>query len=367
MPQLSSAYRNPVPGPLRARPGLRFLLSPAWLMAQAVAMVVLIGIIDYLTGYEVSFFPFYSIPILFVLWFGSKRGAIGISILSALAWWCADLAAGHYYTSEWYRIWDTVVRLMFFCLIVAAGSGFRQHRDTTRARIEWLERTQALEREIVNISERERQSIGRDLHDDLGQYLVAIGFSADALRKRLEKEGSHEADAADQIANQLNQAVIRTRNFARGISPVDEGDGSLEIALEQLVNSASLHPEISCSFICNGEVTIRENERAVHLYRIAQEALNNAMKHSQARNIIVALEADSGSLSLRVSDDGIGFNPEKAVSRGMGLSTMRYRAHVIGGKLDIQPNPPHGAVVSCTIDTGGVELVRELRQMELKE
>ena len=102
---------------------------PGWRTLLAVAMVIVIGIIDYLTGYELAFYPFYSIPILFVLWYGSRNGAVAISILSAVAWCCADAAAGHPYSSEWYRVWDAVVRLMFFCLIVAAGTGFRQLRD----------------------------------------------------------------------------------------------------------------------------------------------------------------------------------------------------------------------------------------------
>ncbi len=344
------------PAPEAALPGggrgIRLLALPGPLIALAVAMVAVVGIFDYLTGYEITFFPFYSIPILFVLWFGSKRAAIGISILSAIAWCCADMATGHHYPNEWYRVWDTVVRLMFFCLIVAAGTGFRQQRDASRARIEWLERSQELERQIISISERERRSIGRDLHDDLGQYLVALGFAAEALKKELEKETSTGATAAAQIANQLNQAVIRTRNIARGISPVDENEWGLELALEQLAGSASRLPGISCSFVHGGDVAIRDNTRAMHLYRIAQEALNNAMKHGHAKNIVIALEADDSGLSLRISDDGAGFDPAASENAGMGLNTMRYRARMIGGALEILPNVPHGAVVSCTIAAG---------------
>ena len=335
--------------PPRAASGFRLLASPGWLIALAVAMVAVVGIIDYLTGYEITFFPFYSIPILFVLWFGSRRAAIGISILSAIAWCCADMASGHHYSSEWYRVWDTAVRFMFFCLIVAAGTGFRQQRNASRARIEWLERSQELERQIVGISERERRSIGRDLHDDLGQCLVAIGFAADALKKELEKESSNGAPTAAQITNQINQAVIRTRNIARGISPVDDNEWGLELALEQLADSASHLPGISCSFVHGGDVAIRDNTRAMHLYRIAQEALNNAMKHGHAKNIVIALEIDSHGLSLRISDDGVGFDPASVENAGMGLNIMRYRARMIGGALEIQPNTPTGAVVSCTI------------------
>jgi signal transduction histidine kinase len=326
----------------------------AWLVAEAVALVAGIGFVDYATGYEVTFFPFYSIPILLVLWFGTRRWAVIICILSALAWGVADMASGHAYSNEALRIWDMIVRLMFFCLIVLAGDGFRRWRDANRARIELLERSQQLEKEIIGISERERQSFGRDLHDDLGQYLVAIGFAADALKKKLEQESSAGAHDAGQIADQLNNAVVRTRNLAHGISPVDQGEGGLELALEQLAYSASRLSGISCTFMCDGEVRMRNNTNAVHLYRIAQEALNNAMKHGRSKVIAIALEAHEGHITLRVSDDGVGFDPAAVENKGMGMNTMQYRARMMNGALEIHPNPPTGTVVSCTIDSGEV-------------
>lgn len=324
--------------------------SPGWIMVEAVVLVLGIGIIDYATGYEVSFFPFYSIPILFALWFRSRASAILISILSAIAWWFADTASGHLYSSEWLQTWDMIGRLLFFCLIVITGIGFRQQRDANRARIELLERSQKLEQEIISVSEREQQRIGRDLHDDLGQYLVAIGFAADSLHNDLERESLHGAAAVGLIADQVHNAVLRARNLARGLSPVDQDEGGLELALEQLALSASQLSGIPCSFICDGPAVIRDNTRAVHLYRIAQEALGNAMKHGQAKVIVIALEADDGRISLRVSDDGVGFDPVRSENKGMGLNIMRYRARMAGGTLEIQPNPPTGTVVSCTID-----------------
>jgi CheY-like chemotaxis protein len=95
----------------------------------------------------------------------SMKLAILLSVLSASAWWWADAASGHFYSQEWLRIWDAFVRLMFFCLVVLAGSAFKQQRDAIRARIELLERSQRLEQEIIRIKENEQQRIGRDLHD----------------------------------------------------------------------------------------------------------------------------------------------------------------------------------------------------------
>jgi len=315
----------------------------------ALALTIAIGLIDYLTGDEITVDPFYSVPILLMVWFGNRNLAIVISICCALAWWWANSAVGHRYSSEWFRIWDAIVRLMFFCLVMFAGWIFKQQRDSIRARIKLLERSQRLEREIIDISEREQQRIGRDLHDGVCQYLAAIGFSAAILSRDLERESSIRSHKAGEIANLLQDALKRTRDLARGLSPVDRDEGGLESALNELASSTSRLSGISCSFICVGQVEIRDNARAVHLFRIAQEALNNAIKHGHPKAVVVALEASNGALSLRVSDDGVGFDPAGSERKGMGLNIMRYRARMLAGTLEIQSNSPVGTMVTCTI------------------
>jgi len=325
---------------LRPSPMLSFML--------ALTLAIAVGLTDYFTGDEITIDPFYSIPILLVVWFGNRKLAIVISIFCALAWWWADWAVGHRYSSEWFRIWDVIVRLMFFCLVMFAGSIFREQRDSMRARVELLERSQRLEREIIDISEREQQRIGRDLHDGICQYLAAIGFSAAILSRDLERE-SIAAKRAGEIANLLKDALKRTHGLARGLSPVDRDEGGLESALNELASSTSRLAGISCSFVCVGSVNISDNGRAVHLFRIAQEALNNAIKHGKAKAVVVALEAADGALSLRISDDGIGFDPTSCERKGMGVNIMRYRARMIAGTLEIQSNSPAGTMVTCTI------------------
>jgi signal transduction histidine kinase len=322
--------------------------SLVWLFIQALALTITIGLIDYLTGNEVTVDPFYSIPILLMVWFGNTNLAIVISVFCAFAWWWANAAGSHPYSSEWLRIWDTIVRLMFFCLVMFAGAIFKQQRDSIRDRVELLERSQQLEREIINISEREQQRIGRDLHDGVCQYLAAIGFTAAMLNRDLERDSSIRAEKAGEIANLLQDAAKRTRDLARGLSPVDRDEGGLESALNELALSTSKLAGISCSFICVGPVQIRDNARAVHLFRIAQEALSNATKHGRAKAVVIALEASDGALSLRVSDDGIGCDLTCSERKGMGLNIMRYRARMLAGTLEIQSNSPAGTMVTCT-------------------
>jgi signal transduction histidine kinase len=326
--------------------------SRSCLFIEALALAIVVGFIDYLTGYEVTIWPFYSIPILLMVWFGDRNLAVLISVLSTFAWWCADRASGHLYSSEWLRVWDAVVRLMFFCLVMFAGWAFRRQRDAIRAQLELLERSQQLEQEIIGISEREQQRIGRDLHDGVCQYLAAIGFTASMLKHDLERESNVLAEKAEEIANLLQDAATRTRDLARGLSPVDRDEGGLESALEELASSTSRIAGISCSFICPEPMPIRDNTQSVHLFRIAQEALSNALKHGHAKAVVIALEAGDDACSLRVSDDGVGLVPSRSEGNGMGLSIMRYRARIISGRLEIHSNSPTGTVVVCTIGRG---------------
>jgi signal transduction histidine kinase len=339
--------------------------SHFWLFLEALLLALIIGIVDYLTGYEVTIYPLYAIPILSMVWFVDLNFALLISVLSTLVWWWADKASGHAYSSEWLRLWDAIVKLMFFGLVAFAAWNFRQQRDGMRSRLELLERSQQLEREIIGISEREQQRIGRDLHDGVCQYLAAIGFTASMLKQKLEKESNALAEVAGEIVKLLQDAAVRTRDFARGLSPVDRDEGGLESALDEFATSTAKLVGISCSFICPAPIRIRDNRFAVHLFRIAQEAVSNALKHGHAKTVVIALEIGDGLCSLRISDDGVGFDPSTLEKKGMGLSIMRYRARVLGGQLEIQPNYPSGMVVSCTIeDENQGELFSELHTDE---
>jgi signal transduction histidine kinase len=323
--------------------------SRTWLFVEALALAIIIGFIDYVTGYEVTIWPFYSIPILLMIWFGDWKLAVFFSVLSTFAWWWVDKSSGHIYSSEWLRVWDAIVRLMFFWLVMFAGSTFKEQRDTSRARIELLERSQQLEKQIISISERERERIGRDLHDGVCQFLSAIGITAAMLKQDLEREAHDRAKVAGEIAELLHDACAQTRDLARGLSPVDRDEGGLESALDELASSTARLAGISCSFLCSEPVKILDNALAIHLFRIAQEALNNATKHGNAKAVVIALDCTNDIISLRVSDDGIGFDPIRSAGRGMGLNIMRYRARMIGGILEVQPNSPSGTIVVCTI------------------
>jgi signal transduction histidine kinase len=318
------------------------------LYLEAISLMFLIAFVDYITGYEVTIYPLYAVPILLLVWFADLRVAIAISITSAVLWWLVDRAVGHAYSTEWLRLWDSVVRLIFFGLILFAGWSIKRQRYEARARIELLERSQNLEDEIINISEREQQRIGRDLHDDVCQYLAAIGLTVTMLKRELEKTSSIQPSRLGEITDHLRDAATRVRQLARGLSPVDRDEGGLESALEDLAASTSKLTGIACSFVGSGPDLELSSNSAIQLFRIAQEAVSNAVKHGNASNVIVALDSANGSSSLRVSDDGVGFAPSTGERKGMGLNTMRYRARMLGGELEILPNTPSGTTVICS-------------------
>ena len=323
-----------------------------WLYLEAISLMFVIVFIDYITGYEVTIYPFFAVPILLMVWFGDLQVAIGISVSSTLLWWIVDKAVGHVYSTEWLRLWDAVVRLIFFGLILFAGWSIKRQRHEARTRIELLERSQNLEDELINISEREQQRIGRDLHDDVCQYLAAIGLTVTMLKQELEKTSFIQPSRLGEIADHLREAATRVRQLARGLSPVDQDEGGLESALEQLAAGTSKLTGIACSFVGSGPDLELSSNAAIHLFRIAQEAASNSVKHARARTVIIALDTANGSSSLRVSDDGVGFSLLSGEKKGMGLNTMRYRARMIGGELEILPNTPSGTTVICSFIQG---------------
>lgn len=201
-----------------------------------------------------------------------------------------------------------------------------------------------LERQIMDIGERERERIGHELHDGLGQQLTGIAFLSKALSQKLAAQSATEAAQAAQIVALINQAISETRQLARGLQPVEVDENGLMSALEALAGNIERLFPIHCEFRCNAPVLVKDNVVANHIYRIAQEAVNNAIKHGKATHISIELNAPQGRMQLSVHDDGMGFHPNlTGKDSGMGLQIMRYRARMIGASLDIESDPGHGS------------------------
>ena len=206
-----------------------------------------------------------------------------------------------------------------------------------------------LEREVLEASESERRRIGHDVHDNLGQRLTAAALTTNALVGALEKEAPELAARGEEIGRQLRDAIAETRLLSHGLAPVALIADGLMSALALLAETTSRGGEVRCVFECDTPVHVANPEIAGHLYRIGQEAVNNALKHAAAAEIRIGLEHRDGAVVLEVEDDGEGFEESQSPNDGIGLGVMRYRARLIDGRLEIGSAPAGGTRISCLV------------------
>lgn len=206
-----------------------------------------------------------------------------------------------------------------------------------------------LEQEILNISERERRRLAHDLHDGLGQLLVGASYLTNALRKDLAEKSAPEARRLKQIEALINEAITQSRNLARGVHPVEPEPNGLMVALGKLAEQTKKLFHIRCDFKCGRPVMIKDNQLATHLFRIAQEAVTNAIKHGRPKRIRIRLARAPDQISLAIQDDGAGIADQRPKKPGLGLTIMRYRAGIIGGTLTVQKESGGGTVVACRV------------------
>ena len=205
-----------------------------------------------------------------------------------------------------------------------------------------------LEREILEISDREQRHIGEDLHDGLCQLLVGTSLKAEALGKKLDDLHLPEADEAHRIRDLLADALMQAQGVAKGLSPVELDSEGLCIALEQLASTTRRLFGVSCSFSSKMPAPVYNPDTALHLYRIAQEAVTNAVRHGKSGHIVIGLGADPQTVTLTVEDDGVGMVDSAPNRQGMGLQIMGHRARAIGATLDIRRRHGAGTAIACS-------------------
>jgi signal transduction histidine kinase len=317
------------------------------LLTLALVAVLAVGFFDLITGYEISFFLFYSLPILFAVWFLDRKSTALVVLVCSVVWWWADWKDGHTYFASWVQIWETVVRLVFFSFVAIGGTAIKSRRDSMEAMVASMRRMRELERDIIATSEREQQRIGADLHDGLCQYLAGIACMTGSLRDDLCERFQPEAETAAELHELMKEAIVQARDIARGISPVHMDEAGLTSALEDLAaNTGRLHG-IQCSFAPAGEVMVERREMAAHLYRIAQEATSNSVRHGQATVVSIHLGVEEGAVVLTIRDNGVGIRSPDSPGPGMGLRSMRYRAGLLAGTIEILPMEEGGTLVLC--------------------
>lgn len=211
-----------------------------------------------------------------------------------------------------------------------------------------IERRQRLEREILEISEREQSRLGQDLHDGLGQELAGIALIGNVLATQLDAESHPLAETASNIATYILQTIDSARRLAKGFYPIELNRYGLWLALEDLATQTSQRVGIHCELRQNGEFPTLDESARIHVYRIVQESIGNAIKHGKAKRIIIEFIAGEGCHTFTVTDDGVGFEKPVA-SPGMGLHLMDYRARVIGAEIGIERTAQGGCRVTCRL------------------
>jgi PAS domain S-box-containing protein len=205
-----------------------------------------------------------------------------------------------------------------------------------------------LERELLATREKEQKLIGREMHDSMGQILTGIAVKSKGLELKLKSESLEgSADAAD-ICELASEAIAQTRRLARMLYPVEIETGGLISALQGLAFNTKELLRVSCRFKCNSAVKILDPVTAQHLYRIAQEAVTNAVRHGKAKNIRIELGSAKSKTTLKVTNDGKDFPKHLAKKKGIGLKIMEHRAKMVGGVLDIGRGRKGGTIVTCT-------------------
>lgn len=204
-----------------------------------------------------------------------------------------------------------------------------------------------MENEILEISNREQQRLGHDLHDGVCQQLAAIAYRAHIMARQLKEKNFSESTEASDISELINESLVQTRTVARGLFPVRLEEDGLAAAVEELTINIGRLYNIHCDYATSGTLPTMHNSVAMHLHFIAQEAIMNAAKHSRASVITVRLNKENDFLVMTIKDNGVGFEAADEKRSGMGVGIMKYRAKAIGGLLELISQRGQGTQVTC--------------------
>jgi signal transduction histidine kinase len=212
-----------------------------------------------------------------------------------------------------------------------------------------IEERKRLENELLEIAENERRRIGFDLHDDLGQKLTGMALMMKGLERRLAAEAHPCVGDADKIHALMQNVIQHTHNLARQFSSLDVKGDDLAGVLKGLAANVKKLFEITCVFTVKGRSPTLPQNTTLQLYKIAQEAVSNAIKHGKAEQVAIGLSCDLGTLVMTVKNNGLPFSEPSGPTTRMGLRIMHYRANTIGATLEIKALGKNGSLVTCTL------------------
>jgi signal transduction histidine kinase len=318
------------------------------------AVVLALGALDFLTGVRISLQFFYLFPIaLAVAWLGWRTGIL-TSVACMLVRQGSDYLDGLHIINPGVLAWNRLVEFgVYFTFVWIFSALVRLHREMesqvverTSALTEEIALRERLEGELMSITEKERWSIGHDLHDGLCQHFTGTALAAQSLVRRLEKDGHPASSDAQRIVALVEDGIGQTRRLARGLLLVSVEVDGLVHALRELASSSFETFRVACDFSIEGELPATDTLMATHVFRIAQEALRNAARHGQAQHLGLAVTVGPTETTMRISDDGVGLPAEPRLA-GMGRRIMARRAQIIGATLRTETAPGKGTVITC--------------------
>ena len=333
--------------------------SRVMFIVASLLLVAAVGFVDYVTGHEISVSVFYLLGVAMAVWFISPGFGVFISGLSVFVSVTSDIASGEQFSSFLVPLWNAVVLLTFYLVVVWLLALLRslyrhlevQVRQRTRALTDEIMERERLERELLDISEREQRRIGQILHDSLCQHLTGTTLAAQVLEEKLAARQLPETAEAGQVVGLIEEGINLSRKLAKGLYPVEVSSDGLMLALEEYATTTSELFKVTCRFECDSPVLIHDTTTAGHLYRIAQEAVGNAIKHGKAKNILITLAVSEESTLLSVTDDGVGLPQPLPKQRGMGLRIMAHRSDMINALFSARGNVLGGTEITCELKT----------------
>jgi signal transduction histidine kinase len=317
----------------------------------------IIGDVDYLTGYQISLLVFYILPVGFATIYVGPVFAIILAILSVVISISTDFWAGMPYSETTILFWNVAIVLSVFFIVIgllhilnSLLHGLESSvEQRTRALLDEMKERGRLEREIIDLSEREQRRFGQELHDVVCQELASTAIAAHMLTRKLMTTEHDETAHAREIAQMADHALETTRKVARGFFTAGFDSAGLAEALRETARQTEEKSRIACVVRWQENLTITNEGIVIHLFRIAQEAIHNVVKHAAASHIEVSLSREENMLRLMIEDDGHGLSAPSGKKRGLGMSIMAYRAGLIGGELRTERSDKGGTRIVCLV------------------
>jgi signal transduction histidine kinase len=328
------------------------------LAALCLGIVIAVGFVDYLTGYETFFFVFYLIAVFISVWFVNLSFGVLISAFSVVAWVSTNYLAGIHYSSNFVPVWNAIIMFAFYLVVVGLLARLRtlhseleeRVRQRTVALTEEIRVRTRLQKELLETSEREQRRISHDLHDGLCQHLTGTALVSHVLGQKLAEKSLPETTEANRIVELVEEAIELTRTLARGLHPVEIQTGRLADNFQDLAARTSNQFKVACQFECHQAVPLLDVKIATQLFRITQEAVVNAARHGKPSHINICFDTTENETILTITDDGCGLPENARNGDGMGLRIMAYRAETIGATFQIERlSYMSGTRVTCTL------------------